>query len=80
MPVIESLNGIKISIYYNDHVPPHIHARYAEFEALVDIRKVEVFRGELPSSKIKLVLKYVKENADELLNLFYELNPTIERI
>jgi hypothetical protein len=34
MPTISKFYGILIQMYFGDHVPPHFHALYAEFEAL----------------------------------------------
>lgn len=33
MPQISVFYGIIITMYYNDHAPPHFHARYAEYKA-----------------------------------------------
>jgi hypothetical protein len=38
MPNIETVKGIKINVNPNDHVPPHIHAIYGGYEALIEIR------------------------------------------
>ena len=76
MPCIDTIKGVKI----NDHVPPHIHAIYGEYEALISIRQVEIIKGELPSSKRKIAFAFVNENLEELLETFYELNPNIQRI
>ena len=38
MPTISRFYGILIQMYFGDHIPPHFHALYAEFEALIDIR------------------------------------------
>ncbi len=35
MPTISVLYGIVIRMYFNDHAPPHFHARYGEFEATI---------------------------------------------
>jgi hypothetical protein len=35
MPLISSFYGILVYIYYRDHNPPHIHAKYNEFEAII---------------------------------------------
>jgi hypothetical protein len=32
---ISSFYGIIIAMYYDDHLPPHFHARYGEFDAQV---------------------------------------------
>ncbi len=37
MPRISEFFGIVISMYYNDHEPPHFHVSYAEHEAVVTI-------------------------------------------
>ena len=33
MPVISRFLGIVIAMLWNDHAPPHFHARYGEFES-----------------------------------------------
>jgi hypothetical protein len=51
MPTISRFYGILIQMYFGDHVPPHFHALYAEFEALIDIRTFEVIRGDCLSAQ-----------------------------
>ena len=80
MPCIETIKGIRIYVYSNDHVPPHIHAIYGEYEALIDIRELNIITGNLPSNKRKIATAYVEENQEDLLETFYELNPNIQRI
>lgn len=80
MPVYEFLDGIKISVFMNDHVPPHIHASIGEFESLIDINQVTLMVGNLPKKYLRKVLLFVKENQVELLEEFYNLNSTIKRI
>lgn len=80
MPVYEFLDGIKISLFSNDHVPPHIHASFGEHEALIDIKQVTVIIGTLPKTQLRKVLKYIAQNQNDLLEAFYSLNPKIKRI
>jgi phosphomannomutase len=35
MPEISRFFGIIISIFYDDHNPPHFHARYGDYDALI---------------------------------------------
>jgi Domain of unknown function (DUF4160) len=70
MPFYEFIDGIKICIFSNDHVPHHIHANIGEFEALIDIKKIEVNVGMLPKTQLKKTLEFVKINQIELLNAF----------
>ncbi len=67
MPTISRFYGILIHMYFGDHAPPHFHALYAEFEALIEIRTFEVIRGELPSRAMALVLEWAQQHRDELM-------------
>ena len=37
MPEISRFYGIVITMYWNDHNPPHFHARYGEWITEIDI-------------------------------------------
>lgn len=53
MPIISMFYGIIIRLYLLDnlhHKLPHIHAKYAEFEASIGIADGDVLAGELPAS------------------------------
>ena len=70
MPTFYRLFGCKIDFYYNDHVPPHFHVHYAEYEALIEISTLEVLRGSLPKKKLKKILEWAKENQEELMEIW----------
>ena len=65
MPTICRFYGISIAIYFEDHAPPHFHARYGEFLAQVRIADGAVMRGRLPPRALRLVrewnLRYKRE-------------------
>ena len=67
MPTLSTFYGILIQMFWNDHAPPHFHALYAEHEALVDIRTLEIFEGTLPRRARALVLEWAQENRGELM-------------
>jgi hypothetical protein len=48
VPTISRFFGIVIRMYLEDHLPPHFHAAYGEFEASIRIDPIGVMRGELP--------------------------------
>jgi Domain of unknown function (DUF4160) len=77
VPLFALLDGIKIYVYYDEHLPPHIHAKYVEHEVLIDIRELTVYVGEFPSKPLKKVIALVKKKQKELLELFYEYNPEL---
>lgn len=57
MPQISRFFGIIISMFFNDHNPPHFHARYGKFEALISIEDYSVIEGSLPSRALGLVIE-----------------------
>ena len=70
MPVISMFYGIIISLYFLDnlrHQQPHIHARYQNSEAVISIPDGEVLEGELPRSKMKLVLAWIEIHQEDLI-------------
>ena len=61
--------GIIIRLYLIDnkqHNQPHIHAKYAEFEASIGIADAEVLAGELPRKQLRLVQAWIELHRDEL--------------
>ena len=66
MPTISSFYGIVIRMYFADHSPPHFHAMYAEFEGVIAIETLTLFRGELPRRALALVLG-AQNHREELL-------------
>ena len=66
MPKISEFFGISIYMYFEDHAPPHFHAHYAEFEALIRIDDFSVLRGSLPPRALGLVVEWAGLRKREL--------------
>lgn len=67
MPTISTFRGIKISMYWADHMPPHFHATYGSEEILVSIRDLEVLEGNFPGKQLKMVLGWAAMRQEQLL-------------
>ena len=67
MPEISRFLGIIIAMYYNDHAPPHFHAKYGEYEIRVNIETGEIMSGNFPKRAEKLVLEWRQLHVDELI-------------
>ena len=70
MPVISMFHGILIRMYTLDtqhHNLPHLHARFAEFEASISIQDAEPLAGELPRKQLRLVQAWVELHREELM-------------
>lgn len=60
---------IYIHLYLIDnqqHHLPHIHAKYAEFEASIGIAYGEILSGDLPRKQFRLVQAWIELHRDEL--------------
>ncbi len=68
MPTISSFFGILIRMYFNDHPPPHFHAIYNEFEAVIAIETLLILEGSLPRRALGLVMEWAELHREELLN------------
>lgn len=75
MPTFFIIDGIKIDFYYNDHVPPHFHAIYAEYEVLIEIESLKIHRGSLPKPQQKKILKWAKANQAQLNEIWEAMRP-----
>ena len=67
MPEISRFFGIIIAMYYNDHHPPHFHAKYGDNRASFTISDLKILEGNLPKRAVSLVLEWAFEHRQELL-------------
>jgi hypothetical protein len=51
---------------YNDHSPPHFHARYGSEQAIIDIRTLQVLGGGLNPRVLGLVIEWAALHDGEL--------------
>ena len=72
MPRISHFFGILIYMYYNDHLPPHFHAKYAEDEVIILIctptSPSNIYEGSLPKPQLDLVFRWAALHCEELMN------------
>ena len=66
MPEISRFFGVIITMYWNDHNPPHFHAQYGEHEILINLNGV-VMEGKIPRRALSMVLEWLALHRDELL-------------
>jgi hypothetical protein len=53
-------------MYFADHPPPHVHARYAGDEATIVIATGEVLAGSVPPRALRLVREWMNSHRAEL--------------
>ncbi|MCI0477186.1 MAG: DUF4160 domain-containing protein [Anaerolineales bacterium] len=70
MPEISRFFGIVIKMYHDEHLPPHFHAEYNEYEAVLDVRTLVMIGGDLPSRVLGMVVEWASQHREELLDLW----------
>ena len=66
MPIISRFLGIIIAMYWDDHSPPHFHAKYGEYEIIVNILN-GVVEGKFPKRALRLLLEWYELHKNELM-------------
>ncbi|WP_204106654.1 MULTISPECIES: DUF4160 domain-containing protein [Spirulina sp. CCY15215] len=74
MPEITRFYGIVIKIFFGDHPPPHFHAIYGEYNALIGIESLQIIEGDLPNRAEKMVLEWANLYQKDLLNIWNTQN------
>ncbi|KGN02073.1 hypothetical protein Z969_07155 [Clostridium novyi A str. 4570] len=67
MTEISLFFGIRVTINYNDHMPPHFNAEYHGNKVWVDIINCKVIKGAFPKRQLKLILAWAEIHKDELI-------------
>lgn len=68
MPQISYFLGVIIRMFYRDHNPPHFHALYGDYEAIIDIEHNEIIGGYLPPRVLGIVAEWTALHQIELLD------------
>ena len=66
MPTISRFFGIIIQMYFKDHNPPHFHAIYNEFKAVISIDDYSILEGDLPPKALGLIMEWAKSHQKDL--------------
>ena len=66
MPELSRFYGLRITMNYADHVPPHFHATYGDEEAQVEIASGDIIGGSMPRRAATLVKEWAELHRSEL--------------
>jgi hypothetical protein len=67
MPRVSYFFGIAIWMYYEEHNPPHFHAKYQDDWAQIRIADGVFVKGTLPKRVRAMVLEWWADHRDELM-------------
>jgi hypothetical protein len=74
MGKLHQIGNIIITVYANDHLPPHFHAVAPDFEALIEIQTLAVRAGSLGRSR-RAVLDWAAANLAVIKAEWNRINP-----
>lgn len=82
MPEISRFLGIIITMYFNEHNPPHFHVRYNDHRCSIEINTLNVLSGKVPARVRGLVEEWAELHQDELLKMwesqdFHKIEPLV---
>jgi len=66
VPTISRFFGIVIAMFYDDHAPPHFHARHADGAAKVRIDTLEAIESTLARRQLRFVLAWAELHQGDL--------------
>ena len=75
MPEISRFLGIVIFMNFNDHNPPHFHAKYGDFQITIEIAS-GIVDGKFPKRALSHVLEWYEEHKEELMQNWSTLAST----
>jgi hypothetical protein len=67
MPQISRFFGIIISMFFDEHNPPHFNATYGEYNAAIGIADYKILSGYLPPRTLGLVIEWAALHQSELI-------------
>lgn len=76
MPEICRFYGIIVRMFSidNDHPPRHIHIKYAEYEAVMELESLNIIDGSLPKRARMLAREWAEIHQDELKEMWETQN------
>ena len=76
MPEISRFYGNVIKMFFKpkEHEPSHLHALYGEYVGIFDLKTLEMTEGDLPKRAQEMVRDWMKQNQNELLDMWNSQN------
>jgi len=66
MPEISRFYGIVIYLFFDEHNPPHFHAEYSGFKAVITLKE-GVVKGEMPKRALNMIFEWMEKHKDQLM-------------
>jgi len=70
VPEICRFYGIIIALFFDDHNPPHFHARYGKDKIAIEINTLRILEGKFPPRALGLVIEWASQHKEDLLDVW----------
>jgi len=67
VPELSRFFGIVVTLNYDDHPPPHFHARYGGQDVAYDLTTMSVLAGRMSPRALGLVAEWARLHRNEIL-------------
>lgn len=67
MPTLKDFGNFKITMYFGDENPPHVHVIAGDEAAKIAIRTLDILAGDVPNSVAREAREWIDTNRDMLL-------------
>ena len=74
MPTIKNFGAFRITMYFEDHNPPHFHIVSPDDEAIVEIETLTVIAGTIRAAYLNEAIEWARENKEALERKWDELH------
>jgi Domain of unknown function (DUF4160) len=75
MPTVIIIDGIRIEIFTNDHLPPHFHVRFGTMRAKFDILTGNMIKGRMDKRTVRKVKLWTEFNRELLMQVWTDSRP-----
>ena len=75
MGKVHTIGKTLITVYANDHLPPHFHIVHFDFEVLIEIETFATYAGSLKGSAGKEALRWARSNMQLIKTEWNRVNP-----
>jgi hypothetical protein len=63
-------------MYFDEHNPPHFHAKHGEERAVISINELKILEGRLSRRALSMILEWANDHRDELMKNWNTLQST----
>jgi len=72
---LHTIGKIIVTVYPNDHLPPHFHAIHPDFELQIEIQTLTIMRGKSSARAYRAIMDWAEANFATIKTEWNRINP-----